>query len=201
MFWKLALAPNSKFWISTCLLKKIFSFKQWVQYTNVLLKYLPAWWYFWCLLCFWFLSLVLANLCQEPITCLRYYFSLLFCFSLFVSFCSSLPQAFRGSARQAFLVKFSLILLLKFRQLTPPYRVFSLTWLASMQIYWNKRKRLHKKSVQLPQDPFGTPTWPPFHCFGTPIWPPWRHVKTLYNSYLIFITLVMLPCRCCGLIP
>ena len=52
------------------------------------------------------------------------------------------------------------------------YRVFSLTWPASMQIYWNKRKRLHKKRVQLPEDWFGTPTWPPFHCFGTPIWPP-----------------------------
>ena len=25
------------------------------------------------------------------------------------------------------------------------YRLFSLTWSASMQIYWNKRKRLHKK--------------------------------------------------------
>ena len=60
------------------------------------------------------------------------------------------------------------------------YRVFSLTWPASMQTYWNKRKRLHKKRVQLPEDWFGTPTWPPFHCFGTPIWPPWRHVKTLY---------------------
>ena len=62
------------------------------------------------------------------------------------------------------------------------YRVFSLTWPAFMQIYWNKRKRLHKKRVQLPGDWFGTPTWPPFHCFGTPIWPPWRHVKTLYNA-------------------
>ena len=60
------------------------------------------------------------------------------------------------------------------------YRVFSLTWPASTQIYWNKRKRLHKKRVQLPQDWFGTPTWSPFHCFGTPIWPPWRHVKKLY---------------------
>ena len=46
------------------------------------------------------------------------------------------------------------------------YRVFSLTWPASMQIYWNKRKLLHKKRVQLPEDWFGTPTWPPFHCFG-----------------------------------
>ena len=63
----------------------------------------------------------------------------------------------------------------------PCYRVFSLTWPASMQIYWNKRKRLHKKRVQLPQDWFGTPTWPLFHCFGTSIWPSWRHVKTLYS--------------------
>ena len=63
------------------------------------------------------------------------------------------------------------------------YRVFSLTWQAYMQIYWNKRKSLHKKRVQLPQDWFGTPTWPPFHCFGTPIWPPWRHVKTLYRAF------------------
>ena len=31
-----------------------------------------------------------------------------------------------------------------------------LTWPASMQIYWNKRKRLHKKRVQLPHDWFGT---------------------------------------------
>ena len=39
-----------------------------------------------------------------------------------------------------------------------------------MQMYWNKRKRLHKKRVQLPEDWFGTPTWPPL-----------RHVKTLYT--------------------
>ena len=32
-----------------------------------------------------------------------------------------------------------------------------------------------------PEDWFGTPTWPPFHCFGTPIWPPLRHVKTHYK--------------------
>ena len=53
-----------------------------------------------------------------------------------------------------------------------PYRAFSLTWPASMLIYWNKRKHLHEKRVQLPEDFLGTPTWPPFHCFGTPIWPP-----------------------------
>ena len=63
------------------------------------------------------------------------------------------------------------------------YRVFSLTWPTSMKIYWNKRKCLHKKRVQLPEDWFGTPTWPPFYCFGTPIWPPWRHVKTLYEGF------------------
>ena len=51
-----------------------------------------------------------------------------------------------------------------------------------MQIYWNNRKRLQKKGVQLPQDWFGTPTWPPFHWFGTPICLPWRHVKTLYTK-------------------
>ena len=50
------------------------------------------------------------------------------------------------------------------------YRAFSLTLPASMQNYWNKRKRLHKKRIQLPQD-----------CLGTPTWPPWRHVKTLLH--------------------
>ena len=51
-------------------------------------------------------------------------------------------------------------------------KVFSLTRPASMQIYWNKRKGLHKKRVQLPQNWFGTPTWPL-----------WRHVKTLFCVY------------------
>ena len=35
---------------------------------------------------------------------------------------------------------------------------FWLTLPAYIQIYWNKRKRLHKKRVQLPEDWFGTPT-------------------------------------------
>ena len=48
----------------------------------------------------------------------------------------------------------------------------SLTWPASMLIYWNKRKFLHKKRIQLPQDCLSTPIWPPFHCVGTSIWPP-----------------------------
>ena len=72
------------------------------------------------------------------------------------------------------------------------YRVFSLAWPAFIQIYWNKRKRLHKKRVQLPQDWFGTLTWPPFHCFETPIWPPWRHVKTLYTILsLLYMYLII----------
>ena len=47
--------------------------------------------------------------------------------------------------------------------------MFSLTWPASMQIYWNKRKRLPKKRDHPPEDWFGTPTWQL-----------WRHVKTLF---------------------
>ena len=71
------------------------------------------------------------------------------------------------------------------------YRVFSLTWQTPMQIYWNKRKPLHKKRVQLPKDSFGTPTWPPFHCFGIPIWPPSRHVKTLYSHVSVLIQIIV----------
>ena len=41
---------------------------------------------------------------------------------------------------------------------TLAFRAFSLTWPASMLIYWNKRKFLHKKRVQPPQDWFGTAT-------------------------------------------
>ena len=41
---------------------------------------------------------------------------------------------------------------------------FSLTCAAAMQINCNKRKRLHKKRVQLPQYWFETQTWPPFQC-------------------------------------
>ena len=37
------------------------------------------------------------------------------------------------------------------RLISTLYRAFSLTWLASMQVYWNKRKRLIKKRVQLPR--------------------------------------------------
>ena len=40
---------------------------------------------------------------------------------------------------------------------------------------FHKRKRLHKKRVQLPQDWFGTLTWPPVS---------WRHVKTLNYFFM-----------------
>ena len=53
------------------------------------------------------------------------------------------------------------------------YKGYSLTCPAAMQIYWNKRKCLLKKRVELLQDWFGTPRCPPFHCFATPIWLPY----------------------------
>ena len=67
----------------------------------------------------------------------------------------------------------------------------ALTCLAPMQIYWNKRKCLHKKRVELTQDWFGTQTCPMFHCFGTPIWLP--HVvmckrSVRYVRYINFLT-------------
>ena len=83
------------------------------------------------------------------------------------------------------------------------YRAFSLTWPAHMQIYRNKRKCLQKKRVQLPEDWFGTPAWPPFHCFGTPIWLPWRHVKTLYctESIELVITQQTIVQACAKYLP
>ena len=54
----------------------------------------------------------------------------------------------------------------------------------------NKRKVLHKKRLQLPQNWFGTQRWPPFHCFGTRIRPPWRHVQTIYSNQVINKTMI-----------
>ena len=53
-----------------------------------------------------------------------------------------------------------------------------------MQIYCNKRKCLHKKRVELPQDWFGTTTWPSLWPAMTScaIWLSWRHVHTLYSD-------------------
>ena len=49
-------------------------------------------------------------------------------------------------------------------------RSVSLTCPAAMQIYWNKRKCLHKKRFELSQDWFSTPTCLPFivlrHQYG-----------------------------------
>ena len=67
------------------------------------------------------------------------------------------------------------------------YRAFSLTWPAAIQIYWNKRKRLLRKRVQLPQYLFGTSTSPPFYCFGIPEYGrrdvKWRHSVISANRH------------------
>ena len=61
-------------------------------------------------------------------------------------------------------------------------------------IFEQRRKRLHTKRVQLPEDSFGTPTWPPFHCFGTPIWPPRRKVIKFHREYwLPFVATYFYP--------
>ena len=45
----------------------------------------------------------------------------------------------------------------------PFNRLFSVTWLAAVQISWNKRKFPHE--FNCPRIVSGTPTWPPFYCF------------------------------------
>ena len=57
-----------------------------------------------------------------------------------------------------------------------------------------ERVCITKKRVQLREDWFGTPTWPPFYCFWTPIWPPWRHVKTLYSDRVYAILMYWFQC-------
>ena len=47
------------------------------------------------------------------------------------------------------------------------------------------------KKVQIPQDWFGSPTWPPFHFCGTPIWRTWSHLNVMWYfpraiSYLLY---------------
>ena len=69
------------------------------------------------------------------------------------------------------------------------YRAHLLTSPAAMQIYWNKRKCLHKKRVELPQDWFGKPRWPLFHCFATPIWLPYvvMYIRSIpYSAGVLF---------------
>ena len=74
----------------------------------------------------------------------------------------------RGISRMAFsspLLALAILLLTLFlfcNMVSLLYSVnFSLTWPASMLIYWNKRKYLQEKRVQLPEDLLATPTWPP----------------------------------------
>ena len=61
-----------------------------------------------------------------------------------------------------------------------------------MQIYWNQRKRLRKKTVHHPQYWFATPTSPPFHCFGTPMAAATSWENVLYT----LSTKLMKPFQC-----
>ena len=82
------------------------------------------------------------------------------------------------------------------------FRVFSLTWPAYMLIYCNKRKRLHsrlhKKRVQLPEDWFATPTWPPFHFLGHQCGRRdvmWKHSNS--QDKVVLYTLLLKKVRSC----
>ena len=59
-----------------------------------------------------------------------------------------------------------------------------------MKIDSNKRKRLHKKRVQLPQDWFGTTTWSPFHCS---VWKTNMAAVTSCKNALLFCELIFPP--------
>ena len=60
-------------------------------------------------------------------------------------------------------------------------RAFSRTWPASLQIYWNKRKRLLTKRIQF-QPHIHVHGCHFKYCFGTPVWPTWRHMKALQTK-------------------
>ena len=65
-----------------------------------------------------------------------------------------------------------------------------------MQIYWHKRKRLHKKRIQLPQDWFGTLTWPPFHRLKHQYGRRdvmWKHS---FNDLMTQLTVLLSPSHC-----
>ena len=55
---------------------------------------------------------------------------------------------------------------------TLAYRAFSLTWASIYANLLEQKKVFTYEKSSSPQDWFGTPTWPPFHCFGTLIWQP-----------------------------
>ena len=65
--------------------------------------------------------------------------------------------------------------------------IISLTWPEAMQIYWNKRKCLHKKRVLLPQDWLGVLMWLLFHYCETPIWLLRGHGKAMWCFYFALI--------------
>ena len=75
------------------------------------------------------------------------------------------------------------------------YRAYSLTCPAAMQIYWNKRKCLYKKTAELPQDWFGTPTGLLFYWFATPIWLPYFVITGAYALYLTLACCLLFYCQ------
>ena len=67
----------------------------------------------------------------------------------------------------------------------PFNRCFSVTWLAAVQISWNKRKFHMSENPGLPQDCFGYTNMAAVSLFYTPIWLPWRNVKTIFRGLLL----------------
>ena len=67
----------------------------------------------------------------------------------------------------------------------PFNRCFSVTWLAAVQISWNKRKFHMSENPGLPQDCFRYTNMAAVSLFYTPIWLPWRHVKTIFRGVTI----------------
>ena len=115
--------------------------------------------------------------------CIPYKFSFHFklrCSVLFEVSVSSLGRAKRRSFRvntvNVLLPRKMFLFLKKVR-----YRAFSLTWPASMQMYRNNRKYLHKKKVYLSQDT----NMDVVSLFWNPIWPPRRHVNLLHSTLFV----------------
>ena len=78
-------------------------------------------------------------------------------------------------------------------------RAFSRTWPASLQIYWNKRKRLLTKRIQF-QPHIHVHGCHFKYCFGTPVWPTWRHMKALQTKISLshFIDSFLPPFKVCA---
>lgn len=69
----------------------------------------------------------------------------------------------------------------------PFNRLFSVAWLAAVQISWNKKKFLHEKTQKSLTSPglFRVHNMAAVSLFYTPIWLPWRHVKTIFRGWLL----------------